>query len=90
MARLVNLCMQLSTGRLQTSRWHLRRAIATMNQHLEAFGLTQHPDKTTRDKTTIGPLARGFDFLGYQFDPAGLSLSVVTRARHRKKSDPAL
>jgi post-segregation antitoxin (ccd killing protein) len=38
--------MQRSTGRLQTSRWHLRRAIATMNQHLEALGLTQHPNKT--------------------------------------------
>ena len=42
--------------------------------------LTQHPDKTT-----IGPLACGFDFLGYQFDPAGLSLSVVTRSRHQDK-----
>jgi hypothetical protein len=65
---------------LAPSRWQLRRAIATMNQQLEALGLTQHPDKTT-----IGPVARGFDFLGYQFDPAGLSLSVVTRSRHQEK-----
>ena len=65
---------------LAPSRWQLRRAIATMNQQLEALGLVQHPDKTT-----IGPLARGFDFLGYQFDPAGLSLSVVTRLRHQEK-----
>lgn len=65
---------------LAPSRWRLRRAIAAMNQQLEALGLTQHPDKTT-----IGPLARGFDFLGYQFDPAGLSLSVVTRSRYQEK-----
>jgi hypothetical protein len=30
-------------------------------------------------------LARGFNFLGYPFIPAGLSLSVVTRWRHQKK-----
>ena len=45
---------------LAPSRWQLRRAIATMNGVLADLGLEQHPDKTT-----IGPVARGFDFLGY-------------------------
>jgi hypothetical protein len=30
-------------------------------------------------------LARGFNFLGYPFIPAGLSLSVVTRWCHQEK-----
>lgn len=62
------------------SRWRLRRAIAATNRHLNALGLEQHPDKTS-----IGPIARGFDFLGYQFDPTGLRLSAVTLQRHREK-----
>lgn len=51
-----------------------------MNRQIEKLGLTLHPDKTS-----IGPIARGFDFLGYRFDPDGLSLSQVTRQRHQEK-----
>jgi RNA-directed DNA polymerase len=61
-------------------RGKLRRAIATMNRQLEALGLTKHTDKTT-----IRPLARGFDFPGDQFDPAGSSLPVVARSHHQEK-----
>ena len=38
-----------------------------MNGVLADLGLEQHPDKTT-----IGPVARGFDFLGYTYSAAGL------------------
>lgn len=62
------------------SHWRLRRAIATTNRHLSALGLEQHPDKTS-----IGPIARGFDFLGYHHDPSGLRLAAVTRQRHQEK-----
>ena len=61
-------------------RWRLRRASAVTNRYLRVLGLEQHPDKTS-----IEPIARGFDFLGYQFDRAGLRLSAVTLRRHREK-----
>lgn len=47
---------------LANTRWQLRRAITTINQHFERCKLKQHPDKTT-----IGRVVNGFDFLGYQF-----------------------
>ena len=65
---------------LAPSRWQLRRAIATMNGVLADLGLEQHPDKTT-----IGPVARGFDFLGYTYSPAGLGLAEKTIRNHRVK-----
>jgi RNA-directed DNA polymerase len=65
---------------LAPSRWQLRRAIATMNGVLEELGLEQHPDKTT-----IGPVARGFDFLGYTYSPAGLGLAEKTIRYYRIK-----
>jgi hypothetical protein len=51
-----------------------------MNGVLEELGLKQHPDKTT-----IGPVARGFDFLGYTYSPAGLGLAEKTIRNHRIK-----
>ena len=65
---------------LAPTRWQLRRAIATMNGQLSGLGLTLHSEKTT-----IGPIARGFDFLGYQFAFDKLSLSAVTLKRHSEK-----
>jgi hypothetical protein len=38
-----------------------------------ARGLERHPDKTF-----IGRIARGFDFLGYRFGPEGLSVAKAT------------
>jgi RNA-directed DNA polymerase len=65
---------------LAPTRWRLRRAIAAIKQHLRVLGLELHPDKTS-----IGPIARGFDFLGYHHDRSGLRLSAVTLARHHEK-----
>ena len=48
--------------------------------HLSTLGLELHPDKTS-----MGPIARGFDFLGYQHDPTGLRLSHITLQRHQEK-----
>jgi retron-type reverse transcriptase len=39
-----------------------RKAIRVLNQHLSAAGLEKHPDKTS-----IGKIEKGFDFLGYHF-----------------------
>lgn len=64
------------------SRWKLRRAIRVMNQVLSSLGLEQHPNKTS-----IGRLERGFDFLGVQFTATGeMSPSAVSNARHTEKT----
>ncbi len=58
---------------LAPSRWKLRRAIRTVNQLLAELKIEQHPDKTS-----IGPIDRGFDFLGYHLTRGGLRAATVT------------
>lgn len=58
---------------LTRTRWQLKRAVATMNGWFTVAKLTQHPDKTF-----IGRIAHGFDWLGYQFTASGLH-SVASR-----------
>ena len=52
---------------LAPTRWKLREAIRLVNRTLAELHVEQHPDKTF-----IGRISRGFDFLGYAFTPAGL------------------
>ena len=52
---------------LAPSRWTLGRAVEAINEELSALNLEQHPDKTF-----IGYIVRGFDFLGYRFGLNGL------------------
>jgi RNA-directed DNA polymerase len=54
-------------------RWKLRKAIKRVNQTLAELKVEKHPDKTF-----IGRIERGFDFLGYHFSPGGLSLAPKT------------
>ncbi len=49
------------------TRWQLKRAVATMNRWFAAAKLAQHPDKTF-----IGRICHGFDWLGYSFNATGL------------------
>ncbi len=58
---------------LAPTRWQLRGAVKVVNQTLGALNLEKHPDKTF-----IGRIERGFDFLGYHFSPAGLSVAEKT------------
>ena len=63
---------------LAPTRWSLRRAVTTVNRTLSGLGLDKHPDKTY-----IGPIARGFDFLGYHLQgepgqPGRLTLAAKT------------
>jgi hypothetical protein len=58
---------------LAPTRWQLRGAVKVVNQILGALSLEKHPDKTF-----IGRIERGFDFLGYHFSPAGLSVAEKT------------
>jgi RNA-directed DNA polymerase len=57
---------------LAPTRWKLRQAVKIVNQALMSLRLTKHPEKTF-----IGRIEKGFDFLGYHFGPEGL----VDRAR---------
>jgi len=49
---------------LAPTRWKLRAAIRLVNRTLVELKVEQHPDKTF-----IGRISRGFDFLGYLFTP---------------------
>ena len=48
---------------------------------LGMLGLEKHPDKTF-----IGRIERGFDFLGYHFGPAGLTVAAKTIANFIEKA----
>lgn len=49
------------------TRWQLRRSVATLNRALKTMGFEKHPDKTF-----IGRITRGFDWLGYRIGQQGI------------------
>ena len=55
------------------TRWKLRAAVRCVNQTLAELKVQQHPDKTF-----VGRLSRGFDFLGYRFSRSGI-VGVATQ-----------
>ncbi len=61
---------------LAPSRWTLRRAVKAVNEVLESLRLEKHPDKTF-----IGRIEKGFDFLGYHFSRDGLTVAKATIER---------
>jgi len=52
---------------LAPTRWKLRAAVQCVNQTLAELKVRQHPDKTF-----VGRISRGFDFLGYRFSAPGI------------------
>lgn len=66
---------------LAETRWKLRKAIRELNQTFEGLKLAKHPDKTA-----MGRVGRGFDFLGYHFKPQGISLAAQTLAHRDSKA----
>jgi RNA-directed DNA polymerase len=58
---------------LSSTRHKLRKAIRVLNQTFNELNLEKHPDKTV-----IGRMERGFNFLGYHFSPEGLSVAGKT------------
>ena len=58
---------------LSPTRWRLRKAVKLVNQVLGVLRLEKH-----LDKTFIGRIERGFDFLGYQIRPGQLSVAERT------------
>jgi RNA-directed DNA polymerase len=65
---------------LAKTRWHLRKAVRTVNQHFNQLKVEQAPDKTF-----IGRIEKGFDFLGYQFGEEKLSVSKRTLENHIRR-----
>ena len=61
---------------LAPTRWKLREAIRLVNRTLAELHVEPHTDKTF-----IGRVSRGFDFLGYAFKPAGLDAAPPTIER---------
>jgi len=76
MARAVVVAELAQAVILAPTRWKLREAIRLVNQTLAELHVEQHPDKTF-----IGRISRGFDFLGYAFRPAGLDAAPPTIER---------
>ena len=58
---------------LSPTRWKIRKAVKLVNGILASLGLQKH-----RDKTFIGRIEKGFDFLGYHFSRDGLSVAQAT------------
>lgn len=61
---------------LAPTRWKLRQAVRVVNQTLDSLQLEKHPDKTY-----IGRVEKGFDFLGYHISPDGLVVATATLER---------
>ncbi len=56
-----------------STRWKLRWAVKVVNEVLGSLRMEKHPDKTF-----IGRIERGFDFLGYHFGPEGITVAKKT------------
>ena len=61
---------------LTPTRWKLRRAVALLNGIFTTLGLAKHPNKTF-----IGRVEKGFDFLGYCLWPDRLTVAQATVER---------
>jgi len=55
------------------TRWKCRHAIKQLNEAFDDVKLTKH-----HDKTFIGKIKKGFDFLGYHFNPKCLMIANIT------------
>jgi hypothetical protein len=51
--------------------------VRTVNQHFSELKIEQAPDKTF-----IGKISRGWDFLGYHFDGKQLTVAAKTVEKH--------
>ena len=65
---------------LSPTRWKPRDAVWVVNRVLGSLGLEKHPDKTF-----IGRIEKGFDFLGYHFSREELRAADDTRRRFTER-----
>ncbi len=62
------------------NRWKLRSAIRIVNDTLNLLKVEKHPDKTF-----IGRVERGFDFLGYFLKHGMFNVSISTLRRFARR-----
>jgi RNA-directed DNA polymerase len=62
---------------LSKTRWQNRKVVKQLNQHFNRLKLAKHPDKTF-----IGKIEKGFDFLGYHFSREPLKIARITWQKH--------
>ena len=62
---------------LAPARWALRKAVRIVNLVLNQLKVWQHPDKTL-----VGCVSRGFDFLGYHLTTERLPAARKTKQNH--------
>jgi RNA-directed DNA polymerase len=62
---------------LTKTRWHNRKAVKQLNQILNQLKVDKHPDKTY-----IGKIENGFNFLGYHFNGKQLTVAAKTVEKH--------
>jgi RNA-directed DNA polymerase len=62
---------------LTKTRWQNRKAVKQLNQILNQLKVEKHPDKTY-----IGKIENGFDFLGYLFNGNQLTVAAKTVEKH--------
>ena len=67
---------------LTPTRWKLRRAVALLNRIFTTLGLEKDPNKTF-----IGRVEKGFDFLGYHLWPDRITVAQATVERFLARSD---
>lgn len=66
---------------LAKTRWSLRKQVKRLNQFFNEYGFEQHPDKTQ-----IGRVEKGFDWLGGQFGVNGVEgVSPRSIANHLER-----
>lgn len=66
---------------LAPTRWKLRHAVKIVNRVLNQLMVVKHPDKTF-----IGRISKGFDFLGYWFSTSGISIAAKSNKRMLQRS----
>jgi hypothetical protein len=67
---------------LSRTRWKLRKAVKQLNIFFNLGGFEQHPDKTQ-----LGRLSSGFDWLGVAFNDSGATgIAPRSRLKHQERS----
>ncbi|VEA61128.1 Retron-type reverse transcriptase [Serratia plymuthica] len=60
------------------TRWHLRKAIKSLHEFFDVGGFETHPDKTQ-----LGNIDKGFDWLGIWYSPLGPQIAPRALENHR-------
>lgn len=62
------------------AQWHLRKAIKRLHEFFDLGGFEAHPDKTQ-----LGRIERGFDWLGVWYAPEGPRIAPRAIENHRER-----